>query len=157
MNQHIETLLQQYESGKVSRRELIQGLTALAAVSTVMPAAALESQPVFQATHLNHIALRVTDVPKSRDFYKDMLGLTPTARDSEDSNFLTFGNDFLALFKGDEPRMDHYCYSIKLFNVQEAAKKLRERGIEPRITGNRIYFPDPDGIEVQLAADDHTP
>lgn len=156
MNQSIDTMLQQYETGKVSRRELIQGLSALAAATAVVPSSAQESEPVFEATRLNHIALRVTDVQRSRDFYKDMLNMTPT-RDTENSCFMTYGNCFTALFQGDEPKMDHYCYSIKTYNIQDAAKKLRERGIEPRIAGNRIYFPDPDGIEVQLAADDHTP
>jgi catechol 2,3-dioxygenase-like lactoylglutathione lyase family enzyme len=70
---------------------------------------------------------------------------------------MTYGNCFTALFKGDVPGMDHYCYSINDYDVQGAAKKLRAKGIEPRITDDRIYFPDPDGIEVQLAADDHTP
>ena len=33
----------------------------------------------------------------------------------------------------------------------DAAERLRAVGIEPRLRGNRIYFPDADGIEVQLA------
>ena len=38
---------------------------------------------------------------------------------------------------------------------QEAARRLRAEGIEPRLAGGRIYFPDADGLEVQLAAPGH--
>ncbi|MGI6454196.1 MAG: VOC family protein [bacterium] len=154
----IAKLLEQYESGRVNRRELIAGLSALVAVASGQTATAAEGEePVFKATSLNHIALRVTDVPKSRDFYVKMLGLNKTSRDSESSSFLTFEHGFLALFKGDQPQMDHYCYSIENYDVNQAAEKLRQLGIEPQIQGQRIYFPDPDGLTVQLAATDHTP
>ncbi len=53
--------------------------------------------------------------------------------------------------------MDHYCYSIVNYDVKDAAGKLRKQKIEPRITSNRIYFPDPDGLEVQLAETEHNP
>ena len=53
--------------------------------------------------------------------------------------------------------MDHYCYSIKNYNQQEAAEKLRAEGIQPRLSANRIYFPDVDGLTVQLAGADHAP
>ena len=39
----------------------------------------------------------------------------------------------------------------------EAARRLRAQGIEPRLAGRRIYFADPDRIEVQLAASNHQP
>lgn len=157
MDSIISKLIEQYETGKVKRRDLIAGLSALVVTGSAKNAtAANEPSPVFKATHLNHIALRVTDVPKSKEFYQKMLGLHPT-RESETSCFLTFGNDFLALFKGEKAEMDHYCYSIENYNVKQAADKLRELGIQPRVQGNRIYFPDPDGLTVQLAETEHQP
>ena len=48
--------------------------------------------------------------------------------------------------------MDHYCYSVDNYNVREAETKLRAAGLAPRVVGNRIYFNDPDGLVVQLAA-----
>ncbi len=157
MKQIIEKLLSDYESGNMKRRDFIAGISALTALSTGVSSSAQETnEPVFQATHLNHIALRVTDVQKSKEFYTKMLGLNPT-RESDSSCFLTFGNDFLALFKSNEARMDHYCYSIEHYDVNQAAEKLRAEGIEPEIHSNRIYFPDPDGHEVQLAATEHKP
>ena len=54
--------------------------------------------------------------------------------------------------------MDHYCYSVKDYDVRDAERKLKAAGIEPRVRGgNRIYFEDPDGLTVQLAAETHLP
>jgi len=99
----------------------------------------------------NHIALTVTDLERSRDFYVRTLGMT-VSRSSSTSCFLDFGADFLALFRGNRPEMHPYCYSIRDYSVDSAAQKLRSLGIEPRTEGNRIYFPDPDGLRVQLAS-----
>jgi hypothetical protein len=41
---------------------------------------------------------------------------------------------------------------VENYTVGGAADTLRAQGFEPRVTGNRIYFPDPDGLIVQLAA-----
>ena len=48
--------------------------------------------------------------------------------------------------------MSHYCYSIPGYTVGKAAETLRGVGLEPRVRGQRIYFDDADGLEVQLAA-----
>jgi catechol 2,3-dioxygenase-like lactoylglutathione lyase family enzyme len=48
--------------------------------------------------------------------------------------------------------MHHYCYSIPDYDQQAAARKLRAAHLEPTLEGNRIYFRDPDGLTVQLAA-----
>jgi catechol 2,3-dioxygenase-like lactoylglutathione lyase family enzyme len=106
----------------------------------------------FQAKGLDHIALNVTSVPRSRDYYIKHLGLK-VIRESGDSNcFLGSGNDFfLTLFRGEHPGLNHYCYAIDHYDADKAEAKLKEAGLRPRREGNRVYFPDPDGIEVQVA------
>jgi hypothetical protein len=42
-----------------------------------------------------------------------------------------------------------------LLEDYERGRVLRAEGIEPRLAGRRIYFPDPDGLEVQLADPAH--
>ena len=49
----------------------------------------------------------------------------------------------------------HYRYSVAGYDVEKAAESLRGVGIEPSVRGQRIYFDDADGIEVQLSAADH--
>ncbi len=150
----IEGLLKRYESGGLTRRQLIQGLTALG-VGAAGGAARAQSTPTFRAVGLNHIALDVTDIPRSRDFYVQHLGLEVTS-ESAGSCFLRCGErNFVALFRADKAGMNHYCYSVPGYTVEKAAETLRGAGIEPRVRGQRIYFDDAEGLEVQLAAVDH--
>jgi catechol 2,3-dioxygenase-like lactoylglutathione lyase family enzyme len=130
---------------------LIACLSALVASTGTARA---REETTFEAVDLNHIALDVTDISRSRDFYMKHLGLAVT-QESQSNCFLSFGSNFLALFRSPKAGMNHYCYSIKDYSVTQAAEKLKAEGIEPDIQGNRIYFPDPDGLTVQLASVDH--
>ena len=136
-------------------------MTKQTTVATVAAAGSIASasqpQSTFEGLNLNHVALRVTDVERSRDFYMKHLGLTVARQSLPNNCFLSFGDCFLALFRGDRAGMDHYCYSIKEYNVNKAAEKLKAEGIDSEIHDNRIYFPDPDGLKVQLSAFDHRP
>lgn len=157
MKPSVERMIDAFTAGRMTRRELIAGVSGIVAAAAAGyngPAIAQETAPTFRAAGLNHIALRVTNVPRARDFYIKHLGMTISS-DSPSNTFLNFDNGFLALFRGDEARMDHYCYSIEGYEVQDAATKLRAQGIEPRIEDQRIYFPDADGHTVQLAAPEH--
>lgn len=83
----INGLLQQFEQGKLSRRQLIQGL-ALAAVAAAPAGAAGASQAAGSASripaatapapwktvYLDHISYAVTDYRKSTAFYRDLMG-----------------------------------------------------------------------------------
>jgi catechol 2,3-dioxygenase-like lactoylglutathione lyase family enzyme len=93
----------------------------------------------------------VTDVARSREFYEKHLGLR-TIRGDDRALFMGTGRDFfLTLFRAAEPRMHHYCYSIENYNADEAVQKLADAGLRPERTDNRVYFPDPDGMTVQVA------
>ena len=59
MEKEIGRMVCSFESGRMTRRELVTGLMALAAAGNGASATALAQQSTFQATGLNHIALRV--------------------------------------------------------------------------------------------------
>ena len=158
MEKQISTMVAQYEAGKISRRQLVAGMGSLVAVlGTTSWLAAGEQQkqaePTFKTTGLNHIALQVTNVPRSRDFYVKHLGLSVSRDGGERNCFLDCGKHFLALFRSNEAQMDHYCYSIDDYDVDACEAKLKAQGLEPRVVrpDGRIYFKDPDGLTVQLA------
>ena len=148
-------MLESYEHGNISRRTLLRGLVALAAGAHAAPAA---GSSTFRGVAINHIALRVTDVPRSRDFYRKHLGL-PVIRESRASCFLGVGKNFLALFENSNPGLDHYCLAIENFQADSVVQELERQGFTPRRPPgtNRVYFPDPDGLVVQLSAVDHGP
>ena len=153
MNPQIERTVIEFERGRLSRRELILRLTALAATGSLMSRApgSPVARSTFEATEIDHIALSVTDVARSRDFYGAHLGLTVTS-ESERSCFMRCGHNFVALFKADKPRMHHYCYAVEGYEAADAMKRLEAAGLEPRRESNRVYFDDPDGLVVQVAA-----
>jgi catechol 2,3-dioxygenase-like lactoylglutathione lyase family enzyme len=112
---------------------------------------AAEPGATFQAVDLNHIALNVTDVKRSRQWYEKHLGLKVTREDGERACFLTTGKGWLALFKGPRPGLNHYCYSVDAYDPAEVVAKLNAAKLTPKRRENRVYFDDPDGLECQLA------
>jgi len=153
LNEHADRALDDFLTGRLSRRQLLARLMALgAAAGANRIAAALEpgDAPTFHAQSIDHIALSVTDIPRSRDWYVRHLGLR-VASESDTSCFLDCGADFLALFKGDRSGLHHYSFAIPEYDQQDAARRLRDAGLTPKLRGRRIYFDDPDGIEVQVS------
>jgi catechol 2,3-dioxygenase-like lactoylglutathione lyase family enzyme len=150
-----DSLVDDYDDGRLSRRGLIAGLAALGAAGRVSAGAPAgdAAVPLFSGRNIDHIALNVSDVDRSAAFYKRHLGLRKIRGDAR-SAFLgrENGEFFVALFKSDTPGLNHFCFGIDEYDVQDAARKLKAEGREVRQTSGRIYFKDPDGIEVQLAA-----
>src|SRR4051812_13757204 len=152
-----DRLVDDFERGLLSRRQLVSRLmglgTTLALLQDSSSASAQQAEGgTFQANGLDHVALNVRSVPRSRDFYIKHLGLKVIRDGGEDNCFLGSGGDFfLTLFRGDQPGLNHYCYAIKGYNADDAEKRLRAVSLKPQREGNRVYFPDADGIKVQVA------
>lgn len=162
MHDTIEAMLGDYERGRLTRRQLVAHLAGLAAAAAGLGGIPAEGQepegddsragPTFRATGVDHVALRVTDVPRSADFYRRHLGLEPSGRCSRQSCFLGCGPDFLALFAGADPGLDHFSFAVEGYQAGSAVDALEAAGVTPDRRGNRVYFRDPDGIEVQVSA-----
>lgn len=153
-----EQVLDAIEDGRMTRREAVARLLTAAAATFAVPglagpgiAADAQVGPTFRTTGLDHIALRVTDIPRSRDFYVRHLGLRVTS-ESASSCFLRSGQDhFVALFRSDAAGMDHYAYRIDDYDAGDVVARLEAAGLSPRRVANRVYFDDPDGLEVQIS------
>ncbi len=152
MQQTIANMLSDYERGIVSRRQLIGALAAMASAASKGSAA----NSTFQGVGLNHIAIRVTNVHRSRDFYQKHFGL-PVLHEAEDNCFLGLGKNFLTLFRNEKPGLDHFCIAIEGFKIDPVMEELKRQGFQARRPAgtDRVYFPDPDGLEVQLSSIDH--
>ncbi len=153
MLETIDRLFGEVESGGMSRRAAVLRLTALVAAIAGAPRLANAEQGggTFDAIGLNHIALEVTDIGRSRDFYNKHLGMQ-VLNESRHNCFMSCGKDhFVALFRSDSPGLDHYCYTIDDYDAAEVVERLKAAGLDPRRRENRVYFDDPDGLTVQLA------
>ncbi len=155
MHHQMESLVDAYTDGRIGRRQLLAGLGTLVAAAATggLPARAQGPGSTFRSQGLNHIALRVTDIARSRDFYMRHFGVR-VLQESAQSCFLGVGaNNFVALFRSDAAGLDHYCYTIEGYDPDACVRTLKELGLNPRRTSNRVYFDDPDGIEVQIASE----
>ena len=152
MENTISKMLTSYEQGKLNRRQLIQGLATLTAVTET----ARGAESTFKGMALNHVAIRVTNVQRSRDFYQKHFGM-PVLHEEKANCFLGLGKNFLTLFENQKPGLDHFCIAIGDFKADAVMSELNRQGLKPRRPSgtDRIYFLDPDETEVQVSAADH--
>jgi catechol 2,3-dioxygenase-like lactoylglutathione lyase family enzyme len=161
MREATDELVGRFERGSISRRELVAALLALAARPA--PAAQSGAAKPIQLSGIDHVALRVSDVPRSARFYTELFGATLRSQ-SQASVFLDVGDDWIALFgpgvattgygASGPPGVDHLSFhSVNARGADERMRVLREHGLEavsPPGSG-RVYFKDPDGNILQLS------
>ena len=155
MEHLIAKLLQNFEQGKMTRRQLIQSLalaaTAASAASAV-PTAAADGKG-FKAITVNHISYQVADYAKTRDFYADLLGMKVSQDDGKQC-FLSFGDTFIIPRNRPTgtPRIDHIAYTIDNWNRGAVEAELKRRGLQPRPdTKNSFHVKDPEGFDLQIS------
>ena len=124
-------------------------------------AAALKKNPnpdsIFHAIDVNHVALNVSDIGRSVDWYQKLLGL-PVVQRNENSAFLGLGANFLALFKSSNPgSTGHFCFSVDDFEPKQVIAKLAKHDIQARQEQDRVYLNDLNGLTVQLSEEGHQP
>jgi catechol 2,3-dioxygenase-like lactoylglutathione lyase family enzyme len=153
MRPDFDVLLQRYESGQLSRRDLLGALAVLCVPfklgSGVEPA-------IGTAKTMNHVTCRVSDVARSQKFYQELFGMPVLTQQAPGVN-LRVGGSFLGLYPvdaGDAPRIDHFCLGLDQFDADGTREKLAARGLTAviRVRGDtkELYFNDPDGLRVQL-------
>jgi catechol 2,3-dioxygenase-like lactoylglutathione lyase family enzyme len=136
MNAVIDRLLDRYDAGHITRRELLATLGAIA-----VGGSAEAAEPVIgTVTQLNHVTVFVKDVQKSM-----MPGMN-----------LKAGAGFLGIYPAQDrtPGINHVCLGIEKFDAERVLAKLKSEGLDAniRLRGDtkELYFNDPDGIRVQL-------
>ena len=141
------------------------GSGALGSICPSQPASA--SSPI-PARSLNHVHLPVADVPRSRAFYRRVLGMRTQAEQGIESDWTTpiifmlgigSGPAFISFSPGQRTGViDHFCFGVEDFNAEQVAEILVEHGFEPNIRMRadstppvpELKFNDPDGIIVQI-------
>ena len=161
MHRELDSLLGLYDSGNLSRRELVQGLVALGVGPFVArPAGAglrvgERSAGLFQARTLNHVTLFTPDVARSKAFYQRLTGLPIRAEDKDFCEF-RLESGFLGIYEpdpGQQPGFNHFCFGIEKYDPQTTLNALKREMPEAKTTleGDQVYVQDPDGVRVQFA------
>src|ERR1700704_6170412 len=141
-------LLQDFEQGKMNRRQLIQSLAlAATAVATSAATAAAADTKIAQAVYINHVSYQVADYAKTRDFYADLFGMK-VSRDDGKQCRLSVGDSLIIARNAssrpsDTARVDHIAYTIANWDTDKKVRdvvgaELKRRGLEVRETHGRV-------------------
>ncbi len=148
----IERLVGDFESGRLTRRQLAAALAAL-----VTGAQAAPKQAGLRAVSLNHVTVRVPDVQRTSLFYQEFFGM-PLKQHSAKTHILGVGKSFFGIEQKDGgPALDHYDFGIASFNADDVTAKLKARNLKPEPGGTKesFKFRDPDGFLVQVNASNY--
>ena len=156
MEHIIAKLLQDFEQGKMNRRQLIQSLAMAATAAAAVPAQAAESP--FKAVCVNHISYQVKDYKVTRDFYAGLFGMEVKQDNDRSQCYLAFGDTFLLPRNGrpnsghEPPYVDHIAYTIETWDAEKVKDELVKRGMTPRPdTPDSFHVKDPDGFDLQIS------
>ena len=152
MQMLIEKMLNDFERGTLSRRQLAATLTGLAAAAA-MPVPALAA-PSLKAITLNHVTVKVPDLQKTSKFYQEFFGMK-LAQQSETIHILSVGKSFFGIEqKPGGAGLDHYDFGLEGWDAKAMRAKVAAHGLQitPGSRGDdeSFKFNDPDGFVVQV-------
>src|SRR5690348_16310334 len=107
-----------------------------------------------QVTQLDHASIIITDVERSRRFYRDVLGLKEIAKPRTFDFVVVWfdlGNQHIHLLLKDRPdAQSPRHFALRVADVKAARTYFRERGVRTEETtpipgADRFFIYDPDG------------
>ena len=118
----------------------------------------------LKATSIDHVNMKVKDLEKSVEFYKNLFGFEIKQEENQnkiDAPSKIIGNDTIKLCMYEIPDMSpeggiaHFGFNIANFN--EIIQKCKELGVEVLYGGivdwdksKSVYIVDPSGYEIEL-------
>jgi catechol 2,3-dioxygenase-like lactoylglutathione lyase family enzyme len=151
MDTVIRRLVGEFDAGTLSRRDLIAGLTALAAAGGVTSAAA-QTTP-FRSTRIDHISRQVADLPRAIAFYEQVFGLKVLNEDKE-NKIARMGVTSIIVSLHEKPPVgivDHFAIAIEDFDRDTVTSELAKRGLTTEENLDYGFFVrDPEGFPVQI-------
>jgi catechol 2,3-dioxygenase-like lactoylglutathione lyase family enzyme len=120
---------------------------------------------------MRHIALKVTDMVRSKKFYQDMLGMEVVWEPDPQNVYLSSGCDNIALHEvsqsfamgATEQQLDHLGFVVATIDrVKQLEETFRASGVKivhpfkvHRDGSASFYCTDPDGIVIQMLYEPH--
>ena len=175
----INGLLQDFEKGKMTRRQLIQSLALAAAaaapVATVgaqtastIPAAA--GPAAFKTVWLDHISYAVSDYRRGTAFYRDLMGWEIIHDDGKKQCSMKVGNVGGIIIRNragyagatggtNRPNItgliDHISWGVEPWDTAKVKAELEKRGLDPQPDMNgkfqSFHVRDPEGWDLQIS------
>jgi catechol 2,3-dioxygenase-like lactoylglutathione lyase family enzyme len=113
----------------------------------------------LQVTQIDHVSVVITDVERSRRFYRDVLGLREIHKPRTfDFVVLWFdlGNMHIHLLLKDRPdTLSPRHFALRVRDAATARAYFRERGVATQETtpipgADRFFIADPDGNRIEV-------
>jgi len=159
----IAKLLEDFERGKMTRRQLIKSLSVVAAVASNATPASSATAKGFKAVAVNHISYQVNDYAKTRDFYADLFGMKILGDDGKQCELILGDTNTFIIPRNapagiTPPRIDHIAYTIETWDKDAVKAELDRRGLHPQPdTENSFHVKDPNGFDLQISGKDMKP
>src|SRR5215469_9558800 len=122
----------------------------------VMAARVQAADAPFRFTRLDHIETNAPSALKTAEFYAKTFGGPVWKNKKTERRYVRLGPCYIAIENGRQPfGVDHFSAGIEDYHIDEIHAFLKERGIPYRDypSGKDLNVTDPDGINVQLSAD----
>ncbi len=110
-------------------------------------------------TQIDHVSVLITDLERSRRFYRDILGLKEIAKPRTfDFSVLWFdlGNQQLhLLLKGRPDALSPRHFALRVVDARQARAYFRSHGVDLQETtpipgADRFFVADPDGNRIEV-------
>jgi catechol 2,3-dioxygenase-like lactoylglutathione lyase family enzyme len=152
MQHTIETLVRQFEQGRLTRRQLVQGLLVIAAsplIAQDRPAGA------FRATGIDHVQITVNDLKATQQFYEKLFGVTTkVTAPTQLSLAIGTAGDTVSVHSEAGPikPIDHFGITVENFSPDTALATIARvvPGTKAQKQGDSVFVIGPDGVRVQL-------
>jgi hypothetical protein len=143
MDAIISNLVNRFEKGTLTRRDLIQALAMLTVAGGT--ASQLPAQDAgIKAVKIDHISIQVSDLPGS---------IVSEDKPNEIVR-LGAGKVMVSLHhKSPTGLVDHFALGVEKFDKETVTRQLKERGVTPQENLDAgFHIKDPQGIGVQIVA-----
>ncbi len=144
-------LVDRFERGGLTRRQLIQALTMAIAGQA---AGADAAQPAaLRGTGIDHVSILVADLPRSAAFYQSLFGMTPLSEDKPNQILRLGMKRTIVSLRHEGPAgvVDHFAIAVENFNRDAVTETLKAHGLTPQQNVQfGFHVKDPDGVVVQI-------
>jgi len=148
----IADLVNRFEAGGLTRRQLIQGLSMLMAAGAA-PAAGAAQTGGLHGAGIDHVSILVDDLQRSAAFYQRVFGITPLSEDKPNQILRLGAKQTIVSLRHEAPAgvVDHFAIRVENFNRESVTQQLGSLGLTPQQNVQfGFHIKDPDGVVVQI-------